>query len=56
MFRAIKRIIDKNFDIKAIYPTHMNPLGREAAQEILKDTERIRTNEPLEVLDFHNFF
>ena len=55
MFRAIKRIIDETFDIKAIYPIHMNPVVREAAQEILGDTDRIRIIEPLEVLDFHNF-
>lgn len=55
MFRAIKRIIDETSDIKAIYPIHMNPVVREAAQEILGDTDRIRIIEPLEVLDFHNF-
>ncbi len=55
MFRAIKRIIDETSDIKAIYPIHMNPVVREAAKEILGDTERIRIIEPLEVLDFHNF-
>ena len=55
MFRAIKRIIDDTADIKAIYPIHMNPVVREAAQEILGDTDRIRIIEPLEVLDFHNF-
>jgi len=55
MFRAIKRIIDEKPDIKAIYPIHMNPVVREAAQEILGKTDRIRIIEPLEVLDFHNF-
>jgi UDP-N-acetylglucosamine 2-epimerase (non-hydrolysing) len=55
MFRAIKRIIDETSDIKAIYPIHMNPVVREAAQEILGNTDRIRIIEPLEVLDFHNF-
>jgi UDP-N-acetylglucosamine 2-epimerase (non-hydrolysing) len=55
MFRAIKRIIDEKPDIKAIYPIHMNPVVREAAQEILGNTDRIRIIEPLEVLDFHNF-
>jgi UDP-N-acetylglucosamine 2-epimerase (non-hydrolysing) len=55
MFRAIKRIIDETSDIKAIYPIHMNPAVREAAQEILGDTDRIRIIEPLEVVDFHNF-
>ena len=55
MFRAIKRIIDENSDIKAIYPIHMNPIVREAAQEILGDTDRVKIIEPLDVLDFHNF-
>lgn len=55
MFRAIKRIIDENSDIKAIYPIHMNPAVREAANDILGNTDRIRIIEPLEVLDFHNF-
>lgn len=55
MFKAIKRVIDEKPDIKAIYPVHMNPVVREAAQEILGDTDRIRIIEPLEVLDFHNF-
>ena len=55
MFRAIKRIIDENPDTKAIYPIHMNPVVREAANEILRDCDRIRIIEPLDVLDFHNF-
>lgn len=55
MFKAIKRIVDEYPDIKAIYPIHMNPVVREAANEILGDTDRVRIIEPLEVLDFHNF-
>ncbi|MGI6490883.1 MAG: non-hydrolyzing UDP-N-acetylglucosamine 2-epimerase [Pelotomaculum sp.] len=55
MFSAIKRIIDETPDIKAIYPIHMNPIVREAAQEIFGETNRILIIEPLEVLDFHNF-
>jgi UDP-N-acetylglucosamine 2-epimerase (non-hydrolysing) len=55
MFRAIKRIIDENPDIKAIYPIHMNSIVRETANEILGNCVRIRIIEPLEVLDFHNF-
>lgn len=55
MFKAIKRIIDEHDDIKAIYPIHMNPVVREAANDIFSDTDRIRIIEPLEVLDFHNF-
>jgi UDP-N-acetylglucosamine 2-epimerase (non-hydrolysing) len=55
MFRAIKRIVDETPDIKVIYPIHMNPVVREAANEILGNSDRIRIIEPLEVLDFHNF-
>ena len=55
MFRAIRRIMDEHPDVKAIYPIHMNPLVRQAAEEELGGCDRIRIIEPLEVLDFHNF-
>lgn len=55
MFRAIRRVMDENPDVKAIYPIHMNPVVRETANSILGDDERIHIIEPLEVLDFHNF-
>jgi UDP-N-acetylglucosamine 2-epimerase (non-hydrolysing) len=55
MFRAIRRVLDENPDVKAIYPIHMNPVVRNAADEELGDCERIHIIEPLEVLDFHNF-
>ena len=55
MFRAIRRILDEHSDVKAIYPIHMNPVVREAAQQELGDCDRIHIIEPLEVLDFHNF-
>lgn len=55
MFRAIRRIIDENPDVKAIYPIHMNPIVRQAAQEELSGCDRIHIIEPLDVLDFHNF-
>ena len=55
MFRAIRRIMDENPDVKAIYPIHMNPLVRQAAEEELSGCDRIHIIEPLEVLDFHNF-
>lgn len=55
MFRAIRRVMDEHPDIKAIYPIHMNPVVRKAAEEELKGCDRIHIIEPLEVLDFHNF-
>ena len=55
MFRAIKRIVDENADIKVIYPIHMNPLVREIAFKILGNHDRINIINPLGVVDFHNF-
>lgn len=55
MFRAIRRIIEEHPDVKAIYPIHMNPAVRKAAEQELSGCERIRVIEPLDVLDFHNF-
>ena len=55
MFRAIRRVFDEHDDIKAIYPIHMNPAVRKAAEDVLGDCDRIRIIEPLGVLDFHNF-
>ena len=55
MFRAIRRVMDEHKDVKAIYPIHMNPVVRKAADEELGGYERIKIVEPLDVLDFHNF-
>lgn len=61
MFRAIRRVLDEHEDVKAIYPIHMNPVVRQAAEDIFGDTSpggkenRIRIIDPLDVLDFHNF-
>ncbi|HOO07490.1 MAG TPA: UDP-N-acetylglucosamine 2-epimerase (non-hydrolyzing) [Ruminococcus sp.] len=55
MFRAIRRVMDEHSDIKALYPIHMNPIVRQAADEELRGCDRIRIIEPLDVLDFHNF-
>lgn len=55
MFRAIKRVLDDHKDVKAIYPIHMNPTVRKAAEEVFGKDDKIRMIEPLDVLDFHNF-
>lgn len=55
MFTAIKRILDEYDDIKVIYPIHKNPLVRETANRIFRNSDKIKLIEPLEVLDFHNF-
>lgn len=55
MFRAIRRIVDETPDIRVIYPIHMNPVVRQAANDIFAGDDRIHIIEPLDVLDFHNF-
>lgn len=55
MFRAIRKIIDEYDDVKVIYPIHLNPIVRDAAQQVLGNCDRIHIIEPLEVIDFHNF-
>ncbi len=54
MFRAIKRVLEEHPDIKVIYPIHMNPLVRQAADEELYGLDRVHIIEPIEVLDCHN--
>lgn len=60
MFRAIRRVLEEHEDVKAIYPIHLNPLVRSAAEDIFGENsyggrmERIHIIEPLDVLDFHN--
>ncbi|MBR1478819.1 MAG: UDP-N-acetylglucosamine 2-epimerase (non-hydrolyzing) [Lachnospiraceae bacterium] len=61
MFRAIRRVLDEHRDVKAIYPIHLNPIVRQAADDVFGDNspggreERLHLIEPLDVLDFHNF-
>lgn len=55
MFRAIRRVLDEHPDVKAIYPIHMNPVVRKAADEELGECDRIHIIDPIEVFDCHNF-
>lgn len=55
MFRAIRRVLEEHPECKAVYPIHMNPVVRKAAEEELGGCDRIHIIEPLEVFDCHNF-
>ncbi len=55
MFRAIRRVLDEHPDCKAVYPIHMNPLVRDAANEVFNGCDQIHIIEPLDVIDCHNF-
>ncbi|HOA85492.1 MAG TPA: UDP-N-acetylglucosamine 2-epimerase (non-hydrolyzing), partial [Bacillota bacterium] len=54
IFEAVRRILNEYKDVKVIYPVHLNPEVRRAAEE-LSGYERLHMIEPLDVLDFHNF-
>lgn len=55
MFRAIRRVLNEHPECKAVYPIHMNPVVRKAADEELGDCGQIHIIEPIEVFDCHNF-
>lgn len=55
MFKAIRRIVEENKEVKVVYPVHLNPNVRRVASDILSNQERIKLIEPLDVIDFHNF-
>lgn len=54
MFRAIRRVMEEHHDVKVLYPIHMNPAVRQAADDELGECKRIHIIEPLDVLDCHN--
>ena len=54
MFSAIRRVMDEHPDVKALYPIHMNPAVRQAADAKLGGCDRIHICEPVEVFDCHN--
>ena len=54
MFRAIRRVMEEHPDVKALYPIHMNPIVRKAADEELGGCDRIHIIDPVEVFDCHN--
>lgn len=55
IFQGIKKVVDEFPDVKVVYPIHLNPNIREIANDVFKDSDRIKLIEPLDVFDFHNF-
>lgn len=54
IFSALLKLAEDVSDVEIIYPVHLNPVVREAAQRILGQHERIHLIEPLNVQDMHN--
>ncbi|MCL2392369.1 MAG: UDP-N-acetylglucosamine 2-epimerase (non-hydrolyzing) [Oscillospiraceae bacterium] len=55
IFRAIRSVVDEFPDLKVIYPVHLNPAVKKAAESEIGNHPRIRLIAPLDVLPFHNF-
>lgn len=55
VFRAVRRLVEEHDDVQVVYPVHLNPLVREAAEAELAGNTRIHLIDPLDVIDFHNF-
>ena len=53
MFRAIRKLVEDNDDVKVIYPIHKNPEVRKIAYEVLGNMQRIRIVEPLDLSLIH---
>lgn len=54
IFRAVKRIADACSDVVFVYPVHMSPTVRKAAEELLGGVENIKLIEPLDAVEMHN--
>ena len=51
---ALRRIADRHEDVELVYPVHLSPVVREAAERYLSGHERIHLIEPLDVAEMHN--
>lgn len=54
IFRAVKSIVEENPNTHLIFPMHMNPIVRDAANSILGNHDRISLIEPLDYEPFAN--
>lgn len=54
VFKAIKSIIDSHRDIELVYPVHLSPNVKAAADKIFSNDKKVHLISPLDVVDFHN--
>ena len=53
IFTAVAALAKRNPDVLIVYPVHLSPIVREAAQKYLGGIENIRLIEPLDAMDMH---
>ncbi len=51
---ALRQVADAYPNVELVYPVHLSPVVRKAAQEYLSGHERIHLIEPLDVEEMHN--
>ena len=51
---ALRRLADAYEDVELVYPVHLSPVVREAAEKYLSGHERIHLIDPLDVSEMHN--
>lgn len=51
---ALRRIAETYADVELVYPVHLSPVVREAAEKYLGGHERIHLIDPLDVAEMHN--
>lgn len=54
IFSAVRQIVEEFPDLKLVYPVHLNPAVRGAAEKVLGGSDRIRLVAPMETVAFHN--
>jgi len=54
IFRAVRRVVETNPDTELVYPVHLNPVAKSAAEEMLGSTERVHLISPLDYAPFAN--
>ena len=51
---ALRRLADSYTDVELVYPVHLSPVVREAAEKYLSGHDRIHLIDPLDVSEMHN--
>ncbi|MBE6963110.1 MAG: UDP-N-acetylglucosamine 2-epimerase (non-hydrolyzing) [Ruminococcaceae bacterium] len=54
IFLALRQIAETHRDVELVYPVHLSPVVREAADEYLRGAPRIHLIEPLPADEMHN--
>lgn len=54
IFKAIRRVVLERENLEIVFPRHLNPIVRDAAEKYFADLDRVHLIEPLSYLPFSN--